>query len=195
MADKEPTNKVVKTETTQTTDARDNQNRPIETSANNAAGTVNPTAIRTPEQSRRRTIWLIVACVAAYVILMAIVFGIFFHNAFNHLNNQTSRQPFGNQMYQRGRLSGDRSYNVRQQQSDGLTTTTTTTTYTQTEGVITAVNTDSVVVAGGGKTQTIKTNGSTQYVNNVKPAVNDTVVVTGTKSGDTLTATQVAVYN
>jgi hypothetical protein len=93
------------------------------------------------------------------------------------------------------RFGGDSTFSVSQSSSDGLTTTTTNTTYTQTQGVVTQVNSDNIVVAGGGKTQKITTNSSTTYVGDTKPAVNDTVVVVGTKSGDTITATQIEVFN
>jgi hypothetical protein len=139
-------------------------------------------------------LWVVIGIVAVYVILMVIGFGVFRAIA-NRNGNSMMNGARTAQMMDRPRFSNERSYNVQQSSSDGLTTTTTNTTYTQTQGVVTAVNSDSIVVAGGGKTQTIKTNSSTTYASDTKPAVNDTVVVVGTKDGDTITATQIAVYN
>lgn len=142
--------------------------------------------------SQRWVIGVVVGVIVLYALLMGC--GLW---AFYSLSGlQRTDVPTG--MYRSGmhsRFTSDQNYAVRSSDSDGLTTTTTNTTYTQTQGVITAVNNGTIVVAGGGKTQTIKTNSSTTYANDTKPAVNDTVVVTGTKDGDTITATQIAVYN
>lgn len=80
-------------------------------------------------------------------------------------------------------------------QSDGLNTTTTTTTYVSTTGVVTAVDDSSITVAGAGKSQKIALNSDTDYSGDDKPAVNDTVIITSTKDGDALTATNVRVLN
>lgn len=71
----------------------------------------------------------------------------------------------------------------------------TTTVYTYQTGVVVAVNSDNIVIAGNGKQTTIKTNSSTTYTNDVKPAVNDTVVITGTTADSTTTATEIRVAN
>lgn len=151
-----------------------------------------------PRHSRQWVIGVVAIIIVVYLMLMVAGLWIF-HAVAAHQNaattntrgvlseQQVNRRGFG--------MTGDRTYNVRQTNSDGLTATTTTTTYTQTQGVVTAVNSDSIVVAGGGKTQTIKTNSSTAYANDTKAAVNDTVVIVGTKDGNTITATQIAVYN
>ena len=73
--------------------------------------------------------------------------------------------------------------------------TVTTTVYTTQTGVVTAINSDSIVIAGNGKQTTIKTNSSTQYDNGTKPAVNDTVTVIGTTANNTTTATEIGVVN
>jgi hypothetical protein len=143
--------------------------------------------------------WVIgIVAIVVVVYLMLAVAGLWiFHAVAEHQNgtNNVGTMMTGRQMRRGFGGNTQQTYNVSQSSSDGLTTTTTNTTYTQTQGVVTAVNSDSIVVAGGGKTQTIKTNSSTTYSNDTKPAVNDTVVVVGTKDGATITATQIAVYN
>jgi hypothetical protein len=142
---------------------------------------------------------LAIVAIVIVVYLMLVVGGLWIFHAIAERQNggmngggvSTARQT-GRPGYFAG---GNRTYNLRQSSSDGLTTTTTNTTYTETQGVVTAVNSDNIVVAGGGKTQTITTNASTTYANGTKPAVNDTVVIVGTSDGTTITATQIAVYN
>jgi hypothetical protein len=63
----------------------------------------------------------------------------------------------------------------------------------QVDGVVTAVNGNKLTVAGGGTTTEVDTSGSTQYTNAGAVAVNDTVVATGTFSGNVLTATHITV--
>jgi hypothetical protein len=63
-------------------------------------------------------------------------------------------------------------------------------------GVVTQVSADSFTIAGNGTTKTIKTTGSTTYnTGSGKAAVNDSVHVSATKNGDTLTAVSVRVAN
>jgi len=81
---------------------------------------------------------------------------------------------------------------VQTQASSGSVTTTV---YNYQTGVVTAVNSDNIVIAGNGQQTTIKTNSSTQYVNSKKPAVNDTVSIVGTTADNTITATQIGVVN
>lgn len=71
----------------------------------------------------------------------------------------------------------------------------TTTVYNYVTGVVVAVNSDNIVIAGGGKQTTIKTNGSTTFVGSVKPKVNDTVTIVGTTADSVTTATQIQVLN
>lgn len=61
------------------------------------------------------------------------------------------------------------------------------------QGVVTAVNGDKLTIAGDGKTSTVTTTSSTQYLGASSAAVNDTVGVTGTSANGVLTATQIAV--
>ena len=60
-------------------------------------------------------------------------------------------------------------------------------------GVVTAVTDTNFTLAGGGVSNVIQTNSTTQYLNNQKPAINDSVQVEGTTSNGALTATQVIV--
>ncbi|HUC96221.1 MAG TPA: hypothetical protein VMR16_00965 [Candidatus Saccharimonadales bacterium] len=76
--------------------------------------------------------------------------------------------------------------------SNGTTTTSTSTSFVS--GVVTAVNGSSFDVGGGGTKTTINTNGSTTWnTTDKKVSVNDSVVVYGTLSGSTLTATSVQI--
>ncbi len=59
-------------------------------------------------------------------------------------------------------------------------------------GVVTAVDSSTITVAGEGSTTKVTVNDDTTYRGSSKPAaVNDTIRVVGTKSGDTVTATTV----
>ena len=60
-------------------------------------------------------------------------------------------------------------------------------------GVVTTVNGTSYTIAGGGKSNTVQTDGNTRYVNDKKPAVNDSVTVLGTTNNGTFTASEVVV--
>jgi hypothetical protein len=61
------------------------------------------------------------------------------------------------------------------------------------EGVVTKVDGGTLTIAGGGATNTVQTSGSTQYTNATAAKVNDTVIVAGTISNSTFTATQIVV--
>ena len=63
----------------------------------------------------------------------------------------------------------------------------------QLQGVVTKVEGDTVTVAGGGKTNTIKVSPNTRYSGGSNVAVNDTVIVRGPLDGNTLSATQILV--
>ncbi len=59
-------------------------------------------------------------------------------------------------------------------------------------GVVTAVNGDTITVAGNGKTSKVTVTSTTTYGGAAKPAVvNDSILAFGTTSGDTFTATSV----
>jgi cytoskeletal protein RodZ len=80
--------------------------------------------------------------------------------------------------------------------SSSSTNGSTTTSNSAVSGVVTAVNGSSFDVGGGGSKTTINTNGSTTWnTTDKKVSVNDSVIVYGTVSGSTLTATSVQVTN
>jgi hypothetical protein len=63
----------------------------------------------------------------------------------------------------------------------------------QLRGVVTAVNGSTFTIAGGGATNDVTTNSSTQYQGGSQPKVNDSVLVSGTTNGGTFTATEVVI--
>lgn len=64
---------------------------------------------------------------------------------------------------------------------------------TRVSGVVIAVDGSTITVAGNGTTTKVVVNDSTTYTGDDKPAaVNDTIMVVGTKSDDTITATRVS---
>jgi len=63
----------------------------------------------------------------------------------------------------------------------------------RTTGVVTSVNGDNFTVAGNGATTNVTTNSSTQYQGGNQVKQNDTVIVRGTSSNGTITATEVAI--
>lgn len=63
-------------------------------------------------------------------------------------------------------------------------------------GVVTSVNGSSFVIAGNGNQTTINTTGDTTYNTTTKKvSVNDSVIVAGTKSNNTITAIDVRIMN
>jgi hypothetical protein len=142
----------------------------------------------------KAVLWIVIGTLVFYLILIGAGVWAFKGMADHNRENKGEGVRTTKVMHRSG-FEGERTFVVQQSTSDGLTTTTTNKTYTQTRGVVTKVNSDSIVVAGGGKSQTIKTDASTGYSDGTKPAVNDTVIVVGTKDGDAITATEIAVYN
>jgi hypothetical protein len=74
-----------------------------------------------------------------------------------------------------------------------LGSSTTSNGETRLSGVVTAVNGSSFTVAGSGATNNVTTNSSTQYQSGNQVKVNDTLLVTGTSSNGTLTATHIVI--
>lgn len=65
---------------------------------------------------------------------------------------------------------------------------------TRVTGVVTAIDGTTLTVAGGGVTKKVTTNDSTSYFGAAQPVkVNDTVMITGTTSGDTFAAGRIVI--
>lgn len=154
-----------------------------------------PTDKQTPDMHSRRRPILILGIIAGVLLVAMIVGGLeLLHTLSERANRLT---PTGDHVGFSQEIRANRSpfgygQSVQTQADNGSVTTTV---YNYLTGVVTAVNSDNIVIAGNGKTTTIATNSSTTYDNDTKPAVNDTVVVTGTTSGATITATDIAVNN
>lgn len=132
------------------------------------------------------------------VVLAVLILGLLGAAGFAVLNGTQQRLSerdgtgfTGSSMMYRG-LGFGRGRTVQTEVSDG---TVTTTVYNYLTGVVVAVNSDNIVVAGNGKQTTIKTNSSTSYVGTVKPVVNDTVTIAGTTADSVITATEINVVN
>lgn len=146
---------------------------------------------RRNRMSRRGLIATLIIAVIVLVAL-AMVAGFMINN---RLERRLIDQPYytvNRMMHYGGGAGVGYGQYVQTTASSGSVTTTV---YNYQTGVVTAVNSDSIVIAGNGQQTTIKTNSSTQYVNNKKPAVNDTVSVIGTTTDNTITATQISVVN
>lgn len=63
----------------------------------------------------------------------------------------------------------------------------------RTTGVVTSVNGNNFTVAGNGATTNVTTNSSTQYRGGNQVKQNDTVIVRGTTSNGTITATEIVI--
>jgi hypothetical protein len=153
----------------------------------------NKDAVKYRRYSRRGLI--ITASVLGLIAIGLVVaaIGVVMHN------NNASRYRDGNfgmmgnslRFESRGSNMGYGRYVQTNVSNDSVTTTV----YNYQTGVVTAVNSDNIVIAGNGKSTTIKTNSSTQYPNSVKPSVNDTVTITGTTTDNAVTATEINVVN
>lgn len=133
------------------------------------------------------------------VVLAVLALGLVGAAGFVVLNSTQQRftgqgEPgfMGRGMRINARSSFSQGGTVQTEVSDGSVTTTV---YNYLTGVVVAVNSDNIVVAGNGKQTTIKTNSSTSYVNDTKPVVNDSVTIAGTTADNVITATQIAVAN
>jgi uncharacterized protein YdeI (BOF family) len=167
----------------------------VETKPKRDEKVVNAEGGRAVVTNNRQT-WVIWTVIAGFVVLILLVMAAIFvvHRVAERSTTNTNVPQF----ISRGGFGGYHgvTYYSQSSSTDGPTTTTTTTKYTVTVGVVTKVNSDSIVVAGNGKTQTIATNSSTTYFNDTKPAVNDTVRIVGTAdSNNKVTATEVEVAN
>ena len=141
----------------------------------------------------RRWLILLVIAVLLFLLALAAATGYMIRNRYERDLNNQPYYTVNRMMHYDGYGSGiGYGQYIQTQVSSGSVTTTV---YNYQTGVVTAVNNDSIVIAGNGRQTTIKTNSSTQYVNDKKPAVNDTVSVVGTTTDNTITATQINVIN
>ncbi len=141
----------------------------------------------------RRGLIVIVILVVLFLLALATAAGFMMRNRYERGINDQPYYTVNRMMHYGGYGSGIGygQYVQTQASSDSVTTTV----YNYQTGVVTAVNSDNIVIAGNGKQTTIKTDSSTQYVGGTKPVVNDTVSVVGTTTDNTITATQISVIN
>lgn len=130
----------------------------------------------------RKSGWLLPVMIFVVVISLAGMFGSMV--AYHHERQNTVLSP---------RLGGMRSGIIqRNRTSDGFGMMNSNS-QNAVSGVVTNVNGSSFTVAGNGSTQQVSTDGSTQYQSGNQVKVNDTVVVYGTTTNNTLTATQIII--
>lgn len=142
-----------------------------------------------PHLNRSGRPWIIAAIVILVILILAIAGSMF------RLTNL--RQGYYNHgtTYTNGR--GDMPHmNSSFFFSSSNSNDTTSTSSSAVSGVVTAVNSSGFDVGGGGTKTTVNTNGSTTWnTTDKKVSVNDSVLVYGTVSGSTITATSVQITN
>lgn len=127
----------------------------------------------------------LLVCAAAVLVLFGLGVGMLLH-----WNREvTLRQPVVGMM---GDVRGSHMGINRGRE----TNPTDGTTVTRLSGVVTQVSSGTFTIAGNGTTKTITTNSDTVYSTTDKTVkVNDTVIITGTDSNNTFTATSVQIAN
>jgi hypothetical protein len=131
----------------------------------------------------RKSGWLLPVMTFVVVISLAGMFGSMV--AYHHERQNTVLSP---------RLGGMRSGIIQRNHAfSGFGGTVVNADQNVTSGVVTNVNGSSFTVAGNGSTQQVATDGSTQYQSGNQVKVNDTVIVYGTTTNNTLTATQIII--
>lgn len=163
-------------------DSLDSQNKTVEPQV------VKPASAEKPASNKR--ILFIVAAVLLFVAASVACVDIFVrYNAAKQTFEPQSTTIFTERLTH-GMLRGERNYSVT---SNNTTTDSTT---TVASGVVTSVGNGSFVIGGNGVTITVKTNGDTTYnTTSKKVSVADSVMITGTESNDTITATSVRIVN
>jgi hypothetical protein len=145
----------------------------------------NAKVVNIPEQHKP---WLYAT---GAVLIVLIVFALGMSVANSHEKSAmtfSTRGPIGAGSAEiGGRMGGERHFAFNGGDS------TNTSGQTRLIGVVTAVNGDKLTVAGGGTTTQGTTNSSTDYVNGSAVKANDSVIIMGTKSGDTVTATRIVI--
>ncbi len=138
--------------------------------------------------------WVVVAGVGFFAVLG--LFSLCFtaiHAVTNRLDDSTSTRGFSQMSVDR---SGSFSQNGGMMRGQGMMGPrddfSTDDSTSRVQGVVTAVDGQTITVAGNGTTTKVVVQDSTTYSGDEEPAkVNDTVMAYGTKDGDTLTATRV----
>jgi hypothetical protein len=130
--------------------------------------------------------------VLAAVIVVLLAYGIGYAAATNHYDNQkvTTRGFYARSMGDGpvtighgGAMMGSGQYGTRTMFEDS----------DHFHGVVTAVSGANFTIAGSGASTNVVTSGSTSYQNGNAVKQNDSVIIEGSKSGDTITATKVII--
>ncbi|MCX6728506.1 MAG: hypothetical protein NTV39_01935 [Candidatus Saccharibacteria bacterium] len=169
---------------------KEENEKPTEKSESVKAGQATDESVHEkPYNSRSSRPWIIAVVIILVILIFAIAGSMF------RMNNL--RQGYYNHgtTYVNGRGGMphmNSSFFYSSSDSNGTTTTSTS----AVSGVVTAVNGSSFDVGGGGTKTTVDTNGSTTWnTTDKKVSVNDSVLVYGTVSGSTITATSVQITN
>lgn len=148
-----------------------------------------------PQGNRPKRRGLVIGLVVLAVLALGLIGAAGFvvlNSTQQHLSERSGSGIMSGGMHIYDRSGFGRGRTVQTEVNDS---TVTTTVYNYLTGVVVAVNSDNIVVAGNGKQTTIKTNSSTSYTNDTKPVVNDSVTIAGTTADNVITATQIAVAN
>ena len=126
-----------------------------------------------------KPVFIVVALIAAFVILMAgLVLGRGANFRMNRFGITRVKPGYSTMMSSAGPSTIINGSSTNQ---DSI------------QGVVTNVSGSTLTIAGYGATNTVVTNSSTQYIGGSTPLVNDTVVVVGTINSNTFTATQISI--
>ena len=127
------------------------------------------------------------ALLGLFVVLSSLVRGFFGDGVY-------SNQRFGERGYMRNEYASNRFGSYNDGRSGGMYRMDKydTSSSSRVSGVVTAVDNETITVAGNGLTKKIKITSSTQFNGDTKPAkINDSIVAFGALDNDTLTATSV----
>lgn len=148
------------------------------------------------DNSRRHKLMILVALLVILIIVLIFAAGSLMRRATNeNLGTNDVRSDYSmmrDGYFGRHYFSTNSGQYVNTQVTND---TVTTTVYNYMRGVVVDVNKDNIIIAGSGRRTTINIDKSTEYTDNVKPVVDDTVVITGTTSNDKITASRIEVTN
>jgi hypothetical protein len=146
-----------------------------------------PTPAPAP-QNNNRTWWIIGGALAVVAMICGMAWGMAHRTAFvdGRFDGPMMQSNFSDSRFDRdgmrggGGMMGDR---------DAISSDS-----TRVSGVVTAINGSTLTVAGNGTTKQVTTNDSTTYYGAAQPVkVNDSIMITGTTSGDTFTAGRIVI--